>query len=214
MTARGALRRAVRDLYDQSWRLLILNTLLGFTAVGIAWAALHALPALLLGLLLGPPAAALMHCAITLVREGDLRLADAFEGLRLHWRRGLALGALAGAAAVLTVVALRFYAGAGPSAWPLAMLVLYLALLFAVFQLPLWTLAILEHEQPLRRVLADAGLALLRRPAAWTGLAVVLFLVNLSGIAAAVLPFLTLTIAYSFLAAARFALPRDPTPEA
>ena len=112
---------------------------------------------------------------------------------------------------MFTVMALRFYAGAGAAAWPLAMLVLYLALVFAIFQLPLWTLAVLERDRPFRRVLADAGLSLLRRPAAWTGLAVALLLVNLLGIAAAVLPFLTLTIAYSFLAAVRFAVP--PAPE-
>ena len=38
-------------------------------------------------------------------------------------------------------------------------------------------------------------------------------LVNLAGVAAALIPFLTLTIAYSFLAAAHFALPREPVPE-
>lgn len=37
-------------------------------------------------------------------------------------------------------------------------------------------------------------------------------LVNLAGVAAAVMPFLTLTVAYSFLAVAHFALPR-PIPE-
>jgi hypothetical protein len=41
-------------------------------------------------------------------------------------------------------------------------------------------------------------------------LAFLLLLVNLLGAAAAVLPLLTLTVAYSFLAAARFTLPHDP----
>jgi hypothetical protein len=41
-----------------------------------------------------------------------------------------------------------------------------------------------------------------------------LAIVNLAGLAAALLPFLTVTIAYSFLAAARFALPPNPTQEA
>ena len=44
------------------------------------------------------------------------------------------------------------------------------------------------------------------------GLGVALLLVNVAGVAAGAMPFLTLTIAYSFLAAANFALPR-PTPE-
>jgi hypothetical protein len=50
----------------------------------------------------------------------------------------------------------------------------------------------------------------MRRPRAAFGLAFALTLVNLAGLAAALMPFLTLTIAYSFLAAAHFALPPRP----
>ena len=214
MTVGRALRGAVRDFYDQSWRLVILNSLLGLGILVVVATALYAPLAVLLAVLLGPPAAALMHCAITLVREGDFRLRDAVEGLRLHWRRGFALGGLGGAAIVLTFTAMRTYGGAGAVGWPLAVLALYVALLFAIFQLPLWPLAVLERDEPLRQVLRDAALSLLGRPGAWTGLAVALFVVNLLGIAAAVLPFLTMTIAYSFLAAARFALPPEPAREA
>ena len=49
--------------------------------------------ALVLVPLTGPLAAALVHCAVTLVRTGELRLGDAFAGLQANWRRGLALGA-------------------------------------------------------------------------------------------------------------------------
>jgi hypothetical protein len=214
MTVGDSLRAALRDFYDQSWRLLVLNTALSTAAIAIAWAALYTPLALALVIVLGPLAAALMHCAVTLVREDDLRLRDAVVGVGLHWRRGLALGLLGIVAAGLTVTAISFYASAGTFAWPLAMLVLYLALLFAVYQLPLWPLAVFERDRPFKRVLADAAIALIRRPAASVGLAVTLMLVNLAGIAAAVIPFLTLTIAYSFLAAAHFALPRELAPEA
>jgi hypothetical protein len=214
MTVGDSLRAALRDFYDQSWRLLVLNTALSTAAIAIAWAALYTPLALALVIVLGPLAAALMHCAVTLVREDDLRLRDAVVGVGLHWRRGLALGLLGIVAAGLTVTAISFYASAGTLAWPLAMLVLYLALLFAVYQLPLWPLAVFERDRPFKRVLADAAIALIRRPAASVGLAVTLMLVNLAGIAAAVIPFLTLTIAYSFLAAAHFALPRELAPEA
>ena len=214
MTVGASLRAALRDFYDQSWRLLLLNTALSAAAIAIAWAALYTPVALALVVVLGPLAAALMHCAVTLVREGELRLRDAVVGVGLHWRRGLALGLIGIAAAGLTVTAMRFYADAGTFAWPLAVLVLYLALLFAVYQLPLWPLAVFERDRPLARVLGDAAIALVRRPAASVGLAVTLLLVNLAGIAAAVIPFLTLTIAYSFLAAAHFALPRELAPEA
>ena len=50
----------------------------------------------------------------------------------------------------------------------------------------------------------------LRAPLAATLLAVALLLVNAVGAAAALLPLLTLTLAFSALAAAHFTLPRDP----
>jgi hypothetical protein len=208
------LRVALADFYEQSWRLLVLNTVLSSAALAIVWSAFYTPAALALVVLLGPLAAALMHCAVKLVREDELHLGDAVEGVALHWRRGLVLGTMAIGATVLTVFALRFYAGLGTLAWPLGILALYLALLFGVYQLSLWPLAVFERERPFRTVLADAAIALVRRPAASVGLAVALLLVNLAGIAAAVIPFLTLTIAYSFLAAAHFALPRELAPEA
>lgn len=214
MTVGASLRAALRDFYDQSWRLLVLNTALTSAAVAITSLAFYTPLALALVLGLGPLAAALMHCAVTIVREDDLRLSDALVGLGLHWRRGFVLGLIWIAAAGLTVLAFGFYAGAGTLAWPLAMVVLYCALLFAVYQLSLWPLAVFEREAPFRVVLLDAAVALVRRPAASVGLAFALLLVNLAGLAAAVIPFLTLTIAYSFLAAAHFALPRELAPEA
>ena len=209
MTVSESLRAALRDFYDQSWRLLLLNTALSAAAIAVVSAALYTPVALALVVVLGPLGAGLMHCAVTLVREDELRLRDALVGVGLHWRRGLALGVIALAAAGLTVMASRFYTDAGTVAWPLAALVLYLAVLFAVYQLTLWPLAVYERERPLERVLADAAIALVNRPGASVGLAVALLLVNLAGIVAAVIPFLTLTIAYSFLAAAHFALPRE-----
>jgi hypothetical protein len=208
MSVGGALRRALRDFYDNSLRLLVLNTTLSLVAIAILLLALQVPVALLLLCVLGPLAAALMHCALIVAAgEGDIRLGQAVQGLRLHWRRGLALALLAAAALVLSIVAVNFYAGAGTRAWPLAVLALYGAALFAIYQLSLWPLAVLERQQPLGAVLRAAALALLRRPAGWTGLGIALLLINILGIAAGVLPFLTMTIAYSFLAVARFALP-------
>jgi len=69
-------------------------------------------------------------------------------------------------------------------------------------------LAVTEPDRPLRRVLTDAGVALMRRPGASVGLALALLAINVLGTAAAVLPLLTVTVAYSFVAAARFALPQ------
>jgi hypothetical protein len=206
MTVRGALRRALRDMYEQSWRLVILNSALSAVVLAVLLLASYYPIALVLGLGVGPFAAALMHCAVSLVRDDELRLGCAVEGVRLHWLRGLQLAALAGLVVLAGVLALRSYGSSGPIAWPLAFVVAYLLALFLVFQLLLWPLAVAERDRPLRCLLADAGAALVKRPAASVGLAVALLLINALGAVAAVLPLLTMTIAYSFVAAARFAL--------
>ena len=207
MTVKGALRYALRDMYEQSWRLALLNCALSAVVLAVLWLASYAPIALVLGVGVGPLVAALMHCAVSLVRDEDLRLATAVEGVRLHWLRGLQLGALAGVVVLAGLVAVRSYGSSGVFTWPLAFVAAYLLAFFLVLQLVLWPLAVAERERPLRRLLADAGTVLARRPAASIGLALALLLINALGAAAAVLPLLTVTGAYSFVAAARFALP-------
>jgi hypothetical protein len=163
-------------------------------------------------LVAGPLAIALKHCAVTLAETEDLRLACALSGLRLHWRRGLALGATAGLVVTAGVVALVTYGRAG--SWPLVALVVYLLAGFVVLQLCLWPLAALEYSTPLLRVARGSLEVMLRRPLETLALALALFLLNLLGAAAALMPLLTLTIAYSFLVAAHYVLPRNPLREA
>ena len=103
---------------------------------------------------------------------------------------------------------------AGTWAWPFAAVCVYLLLMFGIFQLALWPLAVFEAGRPLRAVARDAAFTVARRPLGFVGLAVALLLVNVIGFAAAILPFLTLTIAYSFLVSAHFALPKNPAREA
>jgi hypothetical protein len=213
MSLARALGVAAADLYHQSWRLVILNGLLGAFLVGVVLASLAVRQAVLLFVLLGPAAAAVMHCAVMLAQTEELRMSEALVGLRRHWRRGLALGALVAAAASLGAVAVPFYSRMGTWAWPLAMLSIYVLLVFALFQLALWPLAVFEVGRPLREVLRDAVLVVGRRPLGFAGLGLALLLVNAIGVAAAILPFLTLTIAYSFLVSAHFALPKNPARE-
>jgi hypothetical protein len=213
MSVGASLKAAAVELYHQSWRLLILNSSLSVAVLGVLLAASYAQPALVLLVAAGPLAAALMHCAVALAETEELRLADAVTGLRLHWRRGLALALLVATVVVLGIVALVFYARAGAAALPLAVLVAYLLALFGVLQLVLWPLAIAQRERALGSVAADAGRALLRRPLPALALALALLVVNALG-ALMILPLLTLTIAYSFLAAAHFALPPKPLEEA
>jgi hypothetical protein len=213
MSLARALGTAATDLYHQSWRLIVLNTLLGVVLVGIVLASLAIRPAILLVVLLGPVAAAVMHCTVTLAQTEELRLSELVVGLRRHWRRGLVLGALVAAAAILGAIAVPFYSRAGAWAWPLAALSVYVLLVFALFQLALWPLAVFEDARPFRAVVRDAAFAVGRRPWGFAGLALALLLVNAIGVAAAILPFLTLTIAYSFLVSAHFALPQNPARE-
>jgi hypothetical protein len=206
MSLPGALAAAASDFYRQSWRLVALNALLGALLVAVALAVLAVRPALVLVLLVGPFACALMHCALTVTETGDLRFSEALVGLRRHWRRGLALAALAAATVLLGLVAVPFYASVGTWGWPLAALTLYLVVASLIVQLALWPLAVAERERPFAEVLQEAVRVVAGRPLGFVGLAAALFLVNAIGLAAALLPFLTLTIAFSFLALAHFAL--------
>ena len=214
MSVKAALRTAFGDFYRQSWRLFLLNAGLSAFVLALVLAGAYVPVALALLVLAGPLAAALMHCAVTLAQTEDLRLSEAIIGLRLHWRRGLALGTLALAVVAAGLTGLVEYGRAGAWAWPLALLTLYLLAAFVLLQLALWPLAVFERERRLTAVIRDAARALFRRPAGFAALGLVLALVNLAGAAAALAPLLTLTIAYSALAAAHFTLPRSPIREA
>jgi hypothetical protein len=209
MTVRGALKAALRHLYENGWRLVVPNVALAAAAIAALVAASYAQPALLLLVAVGPFAAALMHCAVTVQQTERLRLGDVLVGLRLHWRRGLVLGAFGAFAAFFTVTALSFWSRQGALAWPLAVAALYVACMFGLWQIHLWPLAVARNRTDFGDVLREAGLGLARRPFASCGLALALLLVNAVG-AIGILPVLSITIAYSALAAAHFALPPPP----
>ena len=205
-----ALRLAVRDVFHNSWRLVPVNAALGavIVVVSVASVAVHA--ALVLAVLAGPLAVALVHCSVTLVRTGNLALADAWDGLKLHWRRGLQLGAAGTALVVLAALAFRFYTRSSYGG-PLAFVTVYLVVLLGIYAAVLATFAVAEPERPLRLAAREAAALGARRPGATLLLGLALLLVNLAGVAAAVMPFLTLTVAYSFVAVAHFALPKEST---
>jgi hypothetical protein len=92
-------------------------------------------------------------------------------------------------------------------------LVLYLGAIFLLYQLVLWPLAVQDTARPLREVAVEAAAVLVRRPGATVALGVALLVVNALGVLAAVLPFLTTTIAYTALAAARFVIAPRPFEE-
>ena len=200
------LRRALRDFYEESWRLVLLNSLLSGYVLLVLAAATFVPPALVLLLGAGWPAAALVSAAVIVVETGSLTFIEVAESVRRSWRRGVVLAGMLAAAVVATLISFRFYGDAGTLSWPLAVVVLYLAAIFLVYQLLLWPLAVRDCDRPLADVAAEAAIVLLRRPLAVLGLGLALLVVNVVGLVLAVLPLLTMTIAYSVLAAARFTL--------
>ena len=207
MSIGRSLGAAAVDFYHQSWRLAALNTALSAFVLLIVYLTIFVIPALaILLVLVGPLAAALMHCAVKVAQEDELRFRDAIVGVRLHWRRGLLLAAANLGVAVAGVVAVRFY---GTDRWVFTILVVDVLVVFVLVQVVLWPRVVFERERRLRELVGSALSDFLNRPLATIGFALALLVVNVLGIAAGVLPFLTLTIAYSFLAAAHFALPRS-----
>jgi len=208
MTERRALGLAVGDLYRNSWRLVPVNAALGLVLVFcvVMAIAVHAL--LVLAVLAGPLVTALAHCSVILVRTDNLKLSDAWEGLRLHWRRGLALGAAGVALGVLAALAVEFYTRSTVG-WPLAFATLYLVVLLGIYAAVLTTVSVAYPELPLRPAARAAATLGAQRPGATLLLGLALLLVNVAGVAAAVMPFLTLTVAYSFVAVAHFVLPAE-----
>jgi hypothetical protein len=208
MSARRALGLAVADLYRNSWRLVPINAAVGVVLVtaAVCAVAVHAL--LVLAVLAGPLVAALAHSSVTLVRTGNLKLADAWEGLRLHWRRGLALGAAGVALGVVAALAVHFYTRSSVG-WPFAFVTLYLVVLLGIYAAVLTTVVVADPQLPWRGAARSAAMLAAQRPGATLLLGLALLLVNLAGVAAAVMPFLTLTLAYSFVAVAHFVLPAE-----
>jgi hypothetical protein len=199
MTAGAALLAALGDGYRHSWWLVLVNCAAGAVIFAAAAGAAYVLPAALIAVAAGPILAALAHCAVVITREERLDWSDVGEGIRLHWRRGVKLGALATAGIALGVLATWFYAHHG--LWPVAAVTAYILAAFCVWQLVAWPLAVAGVERPLAR----AAQELLRRPASAIVLGLVLVIVNAAG-ALTIVPLLTMTLAFSFLATAHFVL--------
>jgi hypothetical protein len=199
MNASRALLAALGDGYRHSWRLVLLNCAVGAIIFAAAFGAAYALPAALLAVAAGPLLAALAYSAVVVARTGNLAWSDARDGLRLHWRRGLSLGALATAGIALGILAVWFYVRQG--LWPVAAVTASVLAMFCLWQLVAWPLAVAGEERPLHR----AAQELLRRPASALLLGAVLLAVNAVG-AIVIVPLLTITLAFSFLATAHFVL--------
>jgi hypothetical protein len=212
MTVRSALRAALVDTYQFSWRLFVLNTTLSAGIVLIV-VLVSAFPLVLFvaPLVTGPLAAGLVHSVITLIREQELHLSDAVAGARRFWRRGLVLGGISGFVLLLGVLAVTFYGSERHRVLPVAVLAVYVVAIAFLVLLVAWLFAIADPEDSVADALRQASSLMLRSPTRMLVFGAALFLVNLAG-AVTVVPILTLTIAYSFLATARLVLPPEEVP--
>jgi hypothetical protein len=214
---RTALRDALGDLYRNSWRFVLANSCLSAAVLLplVLAVTTTVLAPVLLVLLAGPVCAGLVHCvvAVTQGETGEVRVADFARGVRRHWRRGLLLGTVLALVTVAGLTAVRFYAARG-GIWTVGAFACGYALAAtALFQLVLWPVAVHQADRPLAAAATAAAQVFLRRWPAVLALGAILAVVNLLGIAA-VLPFLTFTVAFSFLAAAHLVLPPRPALEA
>jgi hypothetical protein len=203
------------DLYRNSWRFVVANGCVAAAVLVPVWLAIESArpAALLLMLLAGPACAGLAYCAVSTVDDeagggaGEIRVGTFGRGVRLLWRRGLAYGALFGVVVLAGVSAVRFYAGRG-GVWLVAAFGCgYLLAAAVLFQLVLWPVLARRIDRPLA---SSVELFVRRWPEVFR-LGLVLLLVNLVG-APLILPLLTVTIAYSFLASARLLAPATVPP--
>ena len=212
MTLRRALGVAANDLYHQAWRLMVLNVLLGRRrARGRAREPGRALcdrP----GRSDRPRPGGGHALRRDAGQTEDLRLVELPNGLRRHWRHGIVLGvALAIAVAARGRVSSPSTHGQEPGPGPLQPLASTSCSCSASSSSPSGRSPSSRWARPLRAVARDAALAVARRPLGFLGLALALLLVNVVGVAAAILPFLTLTISYSFLVSAALRAAEEPS---
>jgi hypothetical protein len=212
MTVRSALRSALVDTYNFSWRLLVVNTALSVAvALVVLFVSTFPLVLFVAPLVAGPIVAALAYCVVTLIREQEFRLSDAVAGIRRFWKRGFVLGGIFGLLLLLGTLAVAFYSSERHRVLPLAVLAVYVVVVAALILLVSWLFAIANPERGVGDALRRACLLALHAPTRMLLFGTALFLINLLG-AVTVLPLLTLTVAYSFLATARLVLPPEEVP--
>ena len=212
MMVRAAMRSALGDTYRNSWRLLVVNTAVSAViAIVVLFVSAFPLVLLVAPLVAGPVIASLVYCVVTLVREEELVVADAATGLREFWRTGFALGALTGAVLLAGALAVTFYS-THHRVLPLAVFCAYVGAVAFLVLVVAWVFAIADPEAGVAGALRESGLLAMHSPLRLFALGFVLLIVNAAGLVT-VLPILTLTIAYSFLAAAHVVLPPEPTLE-
>ncbi len=215
MTVGDALRPAAVDLYRSSWRLLVLTSVVSAVLAAALAAAsfvpLHAVVLLVpVGAVVGPFVAALVDVTRESVETGGVTFRRWWAALKMLAGRGAALGAIsAGALGVAGFVVWSYLSIGGVWAF-LGLVALNLTLVLVLLLLLVWPLAVAMPGAPLRVPARRAAELMLRSPGTCLALGLALLVVNVVG-AALILPVLTITPAYTWLAVSHLVLPRDDT---
>lgn len=206
---RTALREAAVDLYHASTRLVVGNLACGLVLLGVLVALTTAgnLGWLLLIAAI-PPAAGLMRMCTSMVREGHTVLSDFTAELRRPWR-SMAIGAVQLFVLLVLVVDVSIGMARGDMLGVLlAVSAAYGTAIWWLLACTFWPIYLdpLRAPVPLRARLRLAGLLLVAHPVRIGALGLFLGAVLLASVVlfAAIL---TVSIAFAWLAAAKFVLP-------
>lgn len=202
------MRAALGDLYDNSFRFLGANLLLGIVLLIVAFLAIGT-PLALVGLIVAVPfAAGLMAMATQLVRNEHCDFSDFTAELGRPWR-SLLIGAvqlLIGFVLVFDIVLGGGLSGALGAF--LSVSALYGLLVWWLYAVALWPLLLdpLRAGEPTRRLLRLALVIVVARPIRLLLLGLLLgALLGVSTVAVA--PLVTVSVALAWLVAARWVLP-------
>jgi hypothetical protein len=206
---RGALRAAAGDFYFHSWRLLPANVLWAAVVLAILAVALLVPPLIVLAPLSALPVAGIFRMTTRIGRGESVSFWDGLEAWRGEVRPALGLGtALLVATIVLGFNVVSGLLGDSLVGWALATLAFWGLLGTWLYAWVAWPILLdpARAAQPVRQRLRLAALLLLAHPIRIAALGVVLLALCVVSIVA-IVPLLTVSVAFGALLSTRYVLP-------
>jgi hypothetical protein len=206
---RASLRAAATDFYFHSWRLLPANVLWAAVVLAILAAALLSPPLVLLAPLAALPIAGIFRMATRIVRGESVSFWDGMDAWRGEVRPALALGT--GLVVALVVLGFNLVSGLFSDSmlgWALATLALWGLVAAWLYAWVAWPILLdpARRTSPGRERLRLAALLVLAHPIRVGALGLILIVLLLASTVAMV-PLLTVSVAFSALVSARYVLP-------
>jgi hypothetical protein len=206
---RGALHAAATDFYFHSWRLLPANVLWAAVALAIMAAALLVPPLILLAPLAALPIAGIFRMATRIVRGESVSFWDGLEAWRGEVRPALVLGTgLIGATIVLGFNLLSGLLSDSMLGWAFATLAFWGLVGTWLYAWVAWPILLdpARAARPVRERLRLAALLVLAHPIRIGAFGLILFALCVVS-TVAIVPLLTVSVAFGALISARYVLP-------